>query len=105
MTTNPEGVDLEALKRLERREYALPPDFVVKFSVSVDALTWDAIIAALERAERDRQKIELLGIEVAGWERLVEDSCGCIPSYPNHLPEDFNERWAALRAAEEGSDG
>lgn len=43
-----------------------------------------------------RTKTELLEIETKAWERLVYDNCGCLGSGYPKLPDDFNERWAAV---------
>ena len=51
-----EQLDVEALRRLHRQEYALPPDFEPQTSVSVLGATWDLVLDALE--ERERLRVE-----------------------------------------------
>ena len=46
-----EQLDLEALRRLHRREYRLPPDFERRTFVTVPGATWDLVLVALERAD------------------------------------------------------
>lgn len=45
-------LDLEALSRMVRHAYALPPDFEPRTTVHVDGATWEAILERLTELER-----------------------------------------------------